>query len=718
MNSLRIRSNTTSALAYRNLAKNQHGLQTTLERLSSGLRINKASDDVAGSAISTRMSNQIRGMKQANENAQQANNLVQTAENGLNDISDILSRMRELAVQASTDTLNDTDRASINLEFQASKNEIGRIADSTKYNGISLLKGFNPKMDFLSGQSYKASNATTSKSESPSIPISTTLLEKTGEKSDMPHVSNEIIVRFSTDTLDNLNIDINEDNKSIVTSSNQINQLFEEMQVIEIDPVFTTKISPLSQFYKLKLAPNQQVAEIIQELNDDPIIESAELNYIVKKSSQPNDPLLEVQWGLTKIDAEQGWEFEKGNPDITVAVIDTGVDYNHEDLTENMWTNQGEIPSNGIDDDNNNYVDDYYGRDFSDNDSDPNDGGSHGTHVAGTIAAVTNNGKGVAGTNWHAKIMAVRVLPGTTFGVSRGIEYATNAGADVINMSLTGGRLSHTEAAISYAYNSGVTLVAAAGNSNTDSKYYPAANPNVISVGSTNSNDEKSWFSNYGDWVEIAAPGSSIQSTVPNDNYASKQGTSMASPHVAGLASLVLSQNPDLTPDQVREVIRFASDKIEWMMDSTIGRINMASALAPDFAKPAEFSFQIGTDNDAQGNISISIESAKPYILEISNADVANVDEARESIRAIDGAIDFTNNQKVGLSSIQNRLVFTMSNLTSQTQNIEASRSTIEDADFAAEAADLAKNQILAQSATAMLAQASAISQNILSLLR
>ena len=138
MNTFRINSNPASALAYRNLSKNQSGLQTTLERLSSGMRINKAADDSAGSAISTRMSNQIQGMKQANRNAQQANNLIQTAENGLNDISDMLSRMRELAVQASTDTLNNTDRASIDLEYQTLKNEITRIANVTQYNDCLL----------------------------------------------------------------------------------------------------------------------------------------------------------------------------------------------------------------------------------------------------------------------------------------------------------------------------------------------------------------------------------------------------------------------------------------------------------------------------------------------------------------------------------------------------------------------------------------------------
>ena len=138
---MKINSNPISALAYGNLSKSQFNLQTTLERLSSGLRINKAADDSAGSAVSTRMNNQIQGMIQANENAQQANNLIQTAENGLNDISGMLSRMRELAVQASTDTLNDTDRASINLEYQALKNEITRIANVTEYNEMDILNG-------------------------------------------------------------------------------------------------------------------------------------------------------------------------------------------------------------------------------------------------------------------------------------------------------------------------------------------------------------------------------------------------------------------------------------------------------------------------------------------------------------------------------------------------------------------------------------------------
>ena len=141
MNGLRLRSNPTASLAYRNLAQTQFSLNNTLQRLSSGLRINKAADGSAGSAISTRMSNQIRGMKQANENVQNANNLIQMAEGSLSDISDMLRRMRGLAVQASTDTLTDTDRASVNLEFQALKDEISRISLSTEYNEMNVLDG-------------------------------------------------------------------------------------------------------------------------------------------------------------------------------------------------------------------------------------------------------------------------------------------------------------------------------------------------------------------------------------------------------------------------------------------------------------------------------------------------------------------------------------------------------------------------------------------------
>jgi len=141
MNGLRLRSNPTASLAYKNLSKTQFSLNNTLQRLSSGLRINKAADDSAGSAISTRMNSQITGMKQANRNAQDTNNLLSTAESGLSDISDILSKMRELSVQASTDTLNDVDRASINLEFQALKDELTRISNATEYNNMNVLNG-------------------------------------------------------------------------------------------------------------------------------------------------------------------------------------------------------------------------------------------------------------------------------------------------------------------------------------------------------------------------------------------------------------------------------------------------------------------------------------------------------------------------------------------------------------------------------------------------
>ena len=195
MNTFRINSNPASALAYRNLSKTQSGLQTTLERLSSGMRINKTADDSAGSAISTRISNQIRGMKQANRNAQDTNNLLATAESGLSDISDILSKMRGLSVQASTDTLNDVDRASIDLEFQSLKDELTRIANVTEYNGMNVLNG-----TYQTGNSPVAATSqfTLSNTQITRVSVRTSSLQSDG-KSFNPSISGDgqyVVFRF------------------------------------------------------------------------------------------------------------------------------------------------------------------------------------------------------------------------------------------------------------------------------------------------------------------------------------------------------------------------------------------------------------------------------------------------------------------------------------------------------------------------------------------
>jgi len=253
----------------------------------------------------------------------------------------------------------------------------------------------------------------------------------------------------------------------------------------------------------------------------------------------PNDLLYSAyQWNLPAIETERGWALSRGSDDIVIAVLDTGVQLDHPDL-------QGRI-AEGI-----NLV----------GEGEPEDDVGHGTHVAGIIAATVNNGEGVAGLSWRGRIMPVKVLDstgsGTTYSVAEGIIWATDHGADVINMSL--GNYASAEFlhdAIRYAYDRGVVLVAASGNDNTDQPGYPAAYPEVFAVAATDANDGKAPYSNFGDYIDVAAPGDTIASTYPGNQYAALSGTSMASPHVAALAGLIKSVNPDLTNEEIMDIMR------------------------------------------------------------------------------------------------------------------------------------------------------------------
>ncbi len=276
-----------------------------------------------------------------------------------------------------------------------------------------------------------------------------------------------------------------------------------------------------------------------------------------------NDPLAYQQLSLKQLDPQQLWQYTKGE-DAVVAVIDTGVDYNHEDLKDNIWNNVDEIAGNGIDDDKNGYVDDTRGWDFVDNagfncissedcngeDNNPMDVNTHGTHVSGIIAANQNNNVGISGIAPKAKIMPLRAGYSTgasaflsTSDIIQAITYAIDNDADVINMSFAGAELDVLDDILDLADSVGIVLVAAAGNNGSSTPTYPAALPQVIAVGSIADNDTKSSFSNYGTWVDIVAPGSWIMSTTPGNQYGIKSGTSMASPHVAGIAALIKSKN-------------------------------------------------------------------------------------------------------------------------------------------------------------------------------
>jgi subtilisin family serine protease len=371
----------------------------------------------------------------------------------------------------------------------------------------------------------------------------------------------------------------------------------------------------LSRTYILELSAVSEpglTAEIAR-LNADPEVEYAQRELVATAEFTPNDPFYSSTgtwgqtyadlWGLQEIQSGTAWDSTIGQG-IVVAVVDTGVDFTHPDLAGNIWTNAAEIAGNGIDDDGNGFVDDTIGWDFvgasyqnPTPDNNPVDVHGHGTHVAGIIAAAGNNGLGVVGVAWGARIMAVRGLDnngiGTDAELANAVTYAANNGADVINNSYGGTGYSQTlKDAMDYAHSLGVVLVVAAGNSTVRAEtFFPACYPNVITVAAGATSDGRTSFSNFGSKIDVAAPGEDILSlraagtslgSIVATNYTRLSGTSMASPHVAGEAALVLALQPALTPEQVRQAVRVSADDRIWPgFDPYFGwgRVNAANAL-------------------------------------------------------------------------------------------------------------------------------------------
>jgi subtilisin family serine protease len=368
----------------------------------------------------------------------------------------------------------------------------------------------------------------------------------------------------------------------------------------------TQRSRDLLAFYVLRT--DRDVQTLCAELKADAAVEFAQPNYIYYPCRTPNDPEFADQYAHQLIQMEDAWDISTGSRDIVVAVLDTGVDANHPDLKNNMWVNPDEIPSNGIDDDGNGYVDDVHGWNFGydNNDVTPEldydyyyGVSGHGTMVSGVIAAVGNNGVGVCGVNWQCSIMALRVsLDFTTQEAAEGLDYAAANGARIVNMSF-GGDVFGPEGdlvlktAIDNAYDQGVLLVASAGNSDTSRVNYPAGFPNVVAVASTNGEDAKTGHSTFGTWVDIAAPGTDIVTTDLGGTYLATAGTSFSSPYVAAIAALVLSHRPDLTNIQVRAILENTTDPVYYGdVDPNLayigaGRVNAYSALtAADEPQP------------------------------------------------------------------------------------------------------------------------------------
>ncbi len=388
-------------------------------------------------------------------------------------------------------------------------------------------------------------------------------------------------------------------------------------------------IVDLTNIYVFRFAEDADIEKICDRYQRDKHVEYCQPNNLLTTQWAPNDPFYssENSWGqgyadawplqVGKLNMEPAWEISKGDG-VIVAVVDTGVDYNHPDIVTNIWTNPDEIPANGLDDDNNGYIDDVRGWNPIYGNPDPLDDHGHGTHVAGTIAAVGNNGLGITGVAPRSKIMAVKALnllgSGTSTSTANAIVYAAMNGADVINNSW-GCRDScpsrpAQEEAVRFAHQLGSVVVFAAGNSNSDVTLRSPQNmtdPKPIVVGASTETDKKAYFSNYGTQLDLVAPGGGETETglpiyAPHRNilslraentgpenlavgtyYRREAGTSMAAPHAAGVAALVLARHPEFTNDEVREALRASADDIGQLgpdIQTGEGRLNAFRAVS------------------------------------------------------------------------------------------------------------------------------------------
>ena len=469
--------------------------------------------------------------------------------------------------------------------------------------GISVILWQTPSFGEISPEGEKPSSEA-SPEERPGMP---TLLPLK-EEDTKPFALDEILVKFKP------------------AASRQIRESALEKVAVRVHHFEDQNKGPkgqrgpevFDQLVHVKIKTDRSLQAVLAELKSDPAVEYAEPNYYVHTlATFPNDLDFSKLWGLhntgqtggkvdADIDAPEAWDLETGNPQVVVAVIDTGVDSTHPDLAKNIWVNPGEIPGNKIDDDGNGYVDDVYGYDFVNNDPDPKDDNFHGTHVAGTIGAVGNNGVGVTGVCWKVKLMALKFLNagggGTESGAILAIQYATNNGAHIMSNSWGGGVFSQAlQDAITAANNAGILCVAAAGNANSSQPLYPAAMTGVVAVSATDHTDAKAFFSNFGTYIDLAAPGVNIYSTFPTyatsamssrglpTYYGTISGTSMACPHVSGLAALIKSHNLGLSNAQLQSVLQNSTDDLGlagWDEIYGWGRINASKALASMVATP------------------------------------------------------------------------------------------------------------------------------------
>ncbi len=365
----------------------------------------------------------------------------------------------------------------------------------------------------------------------------------------------------------------------------------------------------MAKWFEVDVPPGQEKS-LAKSLARDGQVLAAEPDSIANEQTEPNDTYFNSygtwgrnyfdMWGLHIINMSAAWDLATASntPTVIVADVDSGLDITHPDISANVWTNPGEIPANHVDDDHNGYIDDVHGWDFANNDNNPADDTSHGSHTAGTIAAVGNNAEGVIGVSPSAKVMPLKFMnsgSGALSDAAEALVYAADQGAKVSNHSwaCNCSAVGPLNDALQYAHDAGMFISAAAANYSTDTlNYSPANSPTVVAVGAITATDTLAYYSNVGPKVDVVAPGSDILSllnstticsTLVGTRYCRMSGTSMSSPHVAGLAALILSQHPNYTNEEVRQIIRSTAADLGAAGPDNLfgyGRIDAAAALA------------------------------------------------------------------------------------------------------------------------------------------
>jgi thermitase len=358
--------------------------------------------------------------------------------------------------------------------------------------------------------------------------------------------------------------------------------------------------------------PQQAEARVISALSNNPNFEFAEPDYIANVILTPNDPYYAAyQWHLPKVSAPTAWDTTTGSANVTIAIVDSGVQATHPDLAGRVLA----------------------GYDFANNDSNPADDNGHGTAVAGVAAAQGNDGIGVAGAAWNVAILPVKTMgangSGSYSAIANGITYSADRGARIINLSLGGTATSSTlQNAVSYAWNKGCVLIAAAGNNGTSTTVYPAAYPNVIAVSATTSADTMASFSSFGSFVDLAAPGQDITTSWPGGGYVTISGTSFSSPLTAGVAALALSRNPSLSNAQVSSLLTSNADDLGAAGKDIYfgsGRLNAARVVAavplPDTTAPVT-----AVTNPRDGSSIAGLRSVSVSVASSDNVAVTRVE--------------------------------------------------------------------------------------------